>query len=52
MGTAPYIQKAAQMAYRQAGMRSPLQALDFAEVDDTYAYKELQALEALGISSR
>lgn len=48
-GTAPYIQKAAQMAYRQAGMRSPLQALDFAEVDDTYAYKELQALEALGI---
>jgi acetyl-CoA C-acetyltransferase len=37
------------MAYRQAGIRSPLQALDFAEVDDTYAYKELQSLEALGI---
>lgn len=48
-GQAAYIQRAAQMAYRQAGIRSPLQAVDFAEVDDTYAYKELQALEDLGI---
>jgi len=48
-GTLPYVQKAARMAYRQAGIRSPLQAVDFAEVDDTYAYKELQSLEALGI---
>jgi len=48
-GQAAYIQKAAQMAYRQAGIRSPLQAVDFAEVDDTYAYKELQALEDLGV---
>jgi acetyl-CoA C-acetyltransferase len=48
-GSAAYIHKAAQMAYRQAGIRSPLQALDFAEVDDTYAYKELQSLEAVGI---
>jgi acetyl-CoA C-acetyltransferase len=37
------------MAYRQAGMRHPLREIDFAEVDDTYAYKELQALEALGL---
>ncbi len=48
-GQLPYLQKAARMAYRQAGIRSPLQAIDFAEVDDTYAYKELQSLEALSI---
>jgi len=48
-GTLPYIQKAASMAYQQAGIHSPLQALDFAEVDDTYAYKELQSLEAMRI---
>jgi acetyl-CoA C-acetyltransferase len=48
-GQAAYIQRAAQMAYRQAGIHSPLQAVDFAEVDDTYAYKELQALEDLGV---
>jgi acetyl-CoA C-acetyltransferase len=45
---APYLQKAAQMAYRQAGIGNPLEVVDFAEVDDTYAYKELQALEELG----
>ncbi len=47
-GTIPYIAKAAQMAYRQAGISHPMSAVDFAEVDDTYAYKELQSLEALG----
>jgi acetyl-CoA C-acetyltransferase len=36
------------MAYRQAGITNPNQVVDFAELDDTYAYKELQALEALG----
>lgn len=39
---------AAHMAYRQAGITSPYQAIDFAEVNDLYAYKEIQALEALG----
>jgi acetyl-CoA C-acetyltransferase len=43
-----YIEQAARMAYRQAGIGHPLQDIDFAEVDDTYAYKELQHLEALG----
>jgi acetyl-CoA C-acetyltransferase len=37
------------MAYRQAGIRSPQAAIDFAEIDDIYAYKELQSLEALGL---
>lgn len=46
---ANYIKKSAKMAYRQAGIQSPYNAIDFAEVDDIYAYKELQALEALGI---
>lgn len=45
---ANYAQDAARMAYRLAGINNPLEAIDIAEVDDTYAYKELQALEALG----
>lgn len=36
------------MAYRQADIGNPQGQIDFAEVDDVYAYKELQALEALG----
>jgi acetyl-CoA C-acetyltransferase len=48
-GRVPYIREAARMAYRQAGIRDPRQVIDFAEVDDTYAYKELQHLEALGL---
>jgi len=47
-GELPYIQKAAQIAYRQAGFRNPQGIIDFAEIDDTYSYKELQSLEALG----
>jgi acetyl-CoA C-acetyltransferase len=43
-----YVKDAARLAYRQAGIHSPYQAIDFAEVDDLYAYKELQSLEALG----
>jgi acetyl-CoA C-acetyltransferase len=37
------------MAYQQAGIQDAAAALDFAEVNDMYAYKELQTLEALGI---
>jgi acetyl-CoA C-acetyltransferase len=47
-GSATYLSRAARMAYNQAGIDNPLQVVDFAEVDDLYAYKELQALEALG----
>jgi acetyl-CoA C-acetyltransferase len=43
-----YVEEAARMAYRQAGINNPLEAIDIAELDDTYAFKELQALEALG----
>ncbi len=45
-----YAEKAADQAYRVAGVRSPLSELDFAEVDDTFAYKELQHLEALRLA--
>lgn len=48
-GSVPYIEKAANMAFRQAGIRQANMAVDFAEVDDTYAYKELQSLEAMGL---
>lgn len=48
-GEATYLRIAAQGAYKQAGIRSPAAAVDVAEVDDTYAYKELQHLEALGL---
>jgi acetyl-CoA C-acetyltransferase len=40
---------AAQMAYKMAGIKSPINDTDFAEVDDTYSYKELQHLEAIGV---
>jgi acetyl-CoA C-acetyltransferase len=46
---AVYAERAAAMAYRMAGIDDPARAIRFAEVDDTYAYKELQHLEALGL---
>jgi acetyl-CoA C-acetyltransferase len=48
-GFIPYVRSAAEMAYSQAGIGQPRLDLDFVEVDDVYAYKELQTLEALGI---
>jgi acetyl-CoA C-acetyltransferase len=44
-----YVRLSADMAYRTAGIRYPQGTLDFIEVDDTYAYKELQHLEAVGL---
>ncbi|MBN1889814.1 MAG: hypothetical protein JW850_17595 [Thermoflexales bacterium] len=48
-GKAVYAELAAQMAYRTAGIRNPRIEIDLAEVDDAFAYKELQHLEALGL---
>jgi acetyl-CoA C-acetyltransferase len=48
-GDARYARAAGEMAFRTAGIKSPRQAIDFAEVDDTFAYKELQHLEALDL---
>ncbi|MDA0264405.1 MAG: acetyl-CoA acetyltransferase [Chloroflexi bacterium] len=47
---AKYIEQAAERAYRMAGIGSPVSEIDFAEVDDTYSYKQLQHLEALGLA--
>jgi acetyl-CoA C-acetyltransferase len=46
--SANYSKNAARMAFRMAGIHHPYQAIDFAEVDDQYAYKELQTLETIG----
>ncbi len=46
---ARYARNAAQMAYKNASIKSPRVEIDFAEIDDTFAYKELQHLEALGL---
>lgn len=48
-GNLPYVTKAAQMAYRQAQIQTPSKMIDFAEVDDLYAYRELMSLTALGL---
>ncbi len=46
---AEYARLAGQMAYRMAGIRNPRATIDVAEIDDTFAYKELQHMEALGL---
>ncbi|MFQ6014946.1 MAG: acetyl-CoA acetyltransferase, partial [Anaerolineae bacterium] len=44
-----YAVQAALMAYRTAGIGNPYREIDFAEIDDTFSYKELQHMEALGL---
>ncbi|MEO0094177.1 MAG: hypothetical protein ABIK67_07995 [candidate division WOR-3 bacterium] len=44
---ATYCEKAAEMAYKMAGIKNPKKEIDFAEIDDTFAYKELQHLSAM-----
>jgi len=45
--SAVYAAEAGAMAYRMAGIRSPWEELDLAEIDDAFSYKELQHMEAL-----
>ena len=47
---AEYVRIAAERAFRQAAIQNP-RAIHLFEVDDTYAYKELQHLIALGLYS-
>ena len=51
-GTAEYIDQAASRAYKMARVTAPATYFDLAEVDDTYSYKELQAVEALRLAKR
>jgi acetyl-CoA C-acetyltransferase len=46
-GSAVYTTLAAEMAYKQAGIRSPRTEIGFVELNDEFSYKELQHLEAL-----
>ena len=50
LSRAAYAGQAAARAYRMAGISDPAAEIDFAEVDDTFAYKQLQHLEALGLA--
>ena len=47
---AVYAEQAGKMAYDMAGIANPPGEIGLAEVDDTFAYKELQHLEALGLA--
>ncbi len=47
---AGYVGQAAERAYRMAGFGHPARFVDLAEVDDTYAYRELMHLEALRLA--
>jgi len=46
-GEAVYARLAAEMAFKQADLKSPRSEIDFVELNDEYSYKELQHLEAL-----
>jgi len=48
-GEADSTTRAAEAAYRLAGIQDPGEEVDLAEVDDTFAFRELQHLEALGL---
>ena len=50
LSRAAYAEQAAARAYRMAGISDPSTEVDFAEVDDTFAYKQLQHIEALGLA--
>ncbi|HZD12045.1 MAG TPA: hypothetical protein VE177_00800, partial [Candidatus Binatus sp.] len=52
LSRATYTEQSARRAYKMAAIRNPERQFDFAEADDTYAFKELQHLEALGIAPR
>ncbi len=52
MARAAYAEQSAARAYKMAGVRNPPTYFDFAEVDDTYSYKELQSLEALKLAAK
>ncbi len=47
LGGAVYVRLASEKAYSMAGIKAPYKEIDFAEIDDTFSYKELQHIEAL-----
>ena len=51
-GKAIYAQLAAEMTYKLAGIKIPPEEIDLVEVDDSFSYKELQHLEAVGLCQK
>jgi acetyl-CoA C-acetyltransferase len=49
-GGAMSVERAAAMAYRQAGIADPAAEIDLAEVDDALAHRALLHVEALGLA--
>ena len=47
-----YVEKAAWMAYKMAGIEKPAEEIDFAEPYDPFAYKELHHLEGLQLAPK
>jgi len=47
-----YVEKAAWMAYRMAGVREPMKEINIAEPYDPFAYKELHHLEGLQLAPK
>ncbi|HZW55625.1 MAG TPA: hypothetical protein VFF30_04990 [Nitrososphaerales archaeon] len=50
LGQAAYASYSAMEAYEMAGITRPSSQLDFAELDDTFAYKELEHIDSLGLT--
>ncbi|MBI4834536.1 MAG: acetyl-CoA acetyltransferase [Planctomycetes bacterium] len=49
---AVYARDACQRAYKQANIKKPADEIDVFEIDDTFAYKELQHMESIGLCKR
>ncbi len=47
-----YLENAARMAYKQAGIKNPRKEIDFAEVYDPFDYKELHHMEGLQFAKK
>jgi acetyl-CoA C-acetyltransferase len=52
LGQAQYAMNSSKKAFQMARVLRPAEQFDFAEIDDTYSYKELQHIEALGLAKR
>ncbi len=52
LGQSLYAANSARRAYQMARVKNPPSQIDFAEIDDTFAYKELQHIESLGLARK
>jgi len=52
LGQAQYALNSSKKAFQMARILKPAEQFDFAEVDDTYSFKELQHIEALGLAKK